>query len=311
MLQQTGFGSHFGSRERLRKKRDRGLVQKPSSRPDYLLARPAAATVAPVTVRCAVVPIAGLGTRMLPATRAVPKALLPLVDRPVVELVIEELTAAGMEHFVLVAGRGAPAVRTHFQDDRAVEVVVQPEPLGLGDAVARGAGVVDGPIAVAVGDALVEGTATRRLIEGFERSGAAVAMAVEAVAPERVGRYGIVAPAGVGDPIPVAGIVEKPMPAVAPSNLAVAGRWVLSAEAAQSLASTPPDHGGEVQLTDAIARLCEDGARVVAVALQPGERRLDLGDPEGYASAFVERALADPRFGERLRAGLRADVAPR
>ena len=248
---------------------------------------------------------------MLPATRAVPKALLPLVDRPVVELVIEELAAAGIERFVLVAGRDAAAVRTHFAGDPAVEVVVQPEPRGLGDAVARGAEAIDGPFAVAVGDALVDAAATRRLIEAFERSDAVVAMAVEPVDSEHVGRYGIVAPAGDGDPIPVAGIVEKPTPAEAPSNLAVAGRWVLAARAAEVLASTPPGHGGEVQLTDAIARLCDDGARVVAVPLGPGERRLDLGDPEGYAGAFVERALADPRFGERLRARLRADGALR
>jgi UTP--glucose-1-phosphate uridylyltransferase len=202
-------------------------------------------------------------------------------------------------------------VRAHFAGDPAVEVVVQAEPRGLGDAVARGAEAAGGPIAVAVGDALVDAGATRRLIEAFERSGAAVAMAVEPVAPERVDRYGIVAPAGEGDPIPVAGIIEKPAPAVAPSNLAVAGRWVLSAEAAEGLAATPPGRDGEVQLTDAIARLCEDGARVVAVALGPGERRVDVGDPEGYATAFVERALADPRFGEHLRARLRAGDARR
>jgi UTP--glucose-1-phosphate uridylyltransferase len=263
-----------------------------------------------VTVRCAVVPIAGLGTRMLPATRAVPKALLPLVDRPVVELVIDELAAAGIERFVLVAGRDAAAVRAHFEGDPAVEVVVQPEPLGLGDAVRRGAEVADGPILVAVGDALVDGTATKRLIEAFERSGAEAAMAVEAVAPERVGRYGIVAFSGDRDPITVTGIVEKPEPGTAPSNLAVAGRWALAPGAAELLASTPPGHGGELQLTDAIARLCEAGARVVAVRLGTGERRLDVGDPEGYATAFVERALADPRFGERLRTRLQGDGAP-
>jgi UTP--glucose-1-phosphate uridylyltransferase len=260
-----------------------------------------ATTVAAVSVRCAVVPIAGLGTRMLPATRAVPKALLPLVDRPVVELVLEELAAAGLERFVLVAGRDAEAVRTHFAGDPAVDVVVQPEPLGLGDAVARGAAAVDGAFVVAVGDALVSAEAVRRMIDAFEGAAAAAGMVVEAVDPERVGRYGIVAPAGEGDPIRVVGIVEKPAPAEAPSNLAVAGRWVLSAGAARELASTRPGHGGELQLTDAIARLCERGEPVLAVALGPGQRRLDVGDPEGYAAAFVERALADPRFGDRLR----------
>jgi UTP--glucose-1-phosphate uridylyltransferase len=263
-----------------------------------------------VTVRHAVVPIAGLGTRMLPATRAVPKALLPLVDRPVVELVIEELAAAGIEHFVLVAGRDAAAVRAHFAGDAAVDVVVQPEPRGLGDAVAWGAEAIDGPFAVAVGDALVEGTLMSRLIDGFTRSDASAAVAVERVAPDRVGRYGIIAPGGDGDPIPVAGIIEKPALADAPSNLAVAGRYVLGSGVAATLRSTPPGHAGEVQLTDAIARLCQDGARVVAVPLAAGERRFDVGDPEGYAGAFVERALADPRFGARLRERLRGNGAP-
>jgi UTP--glucose-1-phosphate uridylyltransferase len=262
-----------------------------------------------VTVRHAVVPVAGLGTRMLPATRAVPKALLPLVDRPVVELVLEELAAAGIERFVLVAGRDAAAIRAHFADDDAVEVVVQPEPRGLGDAVAWGAEAVDGPVAVAVGDALVGGELMQRLVDAFTRADAAAALAVEPVARDRVGHYGIIAPAGDGDPIPVAGIVEKPDPADAPSNLAVAGRWVLAAGAAATLRATPPGHGGEVQLTDAIERLCRDGRRVVAVPLAPGERRLDVGDPEGYAGAFVERALADPRFGARLRERMRSDGA--
>jgi UTP--glucose-1-phosphate uridylyltransferase len=275
------------------------------------LFRALAASLRAVSVRCAVVPVAGLGTRMLPATRAVPKALLPLVDRPVIELVLEELAAAGIDRFVLVAGRDAEALRAHFADEAKVTVVVQPQPRGLGDAVAHGAAGLDQPFAVAVGDALVTPAATRRLIDGFDRAGATAAVAVEEVAPERVGQYGIVVPAGVADPIPLAGLVEKPDPAAAPSRLAIAGRYVLAPAVAAVLRDTPPGRGGEVQLTDAIDRLCRDGATVVAVQLADGERRIDVGEPEGYATAFVERALADPRFGDRVRARVLRDGAPR
>jgi UTP--glucose-1-phosphate uridylyltransferase len=253
----------------------------------------------------AVIPVAGLGSRLLPATRAVPKALLPLVDRPVVELVVEELAAAGIERFVLVAGRDAEAIRRHFEASGAVEVVVQPEPLGLGDAVLHGASAVEGPFVVALGDALVGAQVVARLIDGYVGAGAEAAVAVEPVPLERVEHYGIAVPAlelgGRAGPIPLAGLVEKPAPAAAPSRLAVAGRYVLSGAVIETLRVTPPGRGGEVQLTDALDRHCRDGGVVVAVSLLPGERRIDVGDPEGYASAFVERALADARFGARLR----------
>src|SRR4051794_13797773 len=134
----------------------------------------------------AVVPVAGLGTRMLPATRAVPKALLPLVDRPGAELVLEELAAAGVERLVLVAGRDADALRRHFDGNDAVEVVVQEEPRGLGHAVVRGAEAVDGAFAVALGDALVDHAVMARLVDGYLRSHAGAAVAVEGVEPDRV-----------------------------------------------------------------------------------------------------------------------------
>ena len=254
-----------------------------------------------MSVRDAVIPVAGLGTRMLPATRAVPKALLPLVDRPVVDLIVEELAAAGIERFVLVAGRDADSFRAHFSDREGVEVVLQLEPRGLGDAVARGGEVLEGPFAVAVGDALVDGGLMTRLIDGYVRTGADAAVAVETVPLDQVARYGVVAPAGDGELIRVAGLVEKPEPSAAPSRLAVAGRYVLSPAVVDTLRHTPPGRGGEVRLTDAIDRHCRSGGGVVAVPLAGSERRIDVGEPEGYAAAFVERALADPRFGARLR----------
>jgi UTP--glucose-1-phosphate uridylyltransferase len=255
----------------------------------------------------AVIPVAGLGSRLLPATRAVPKALLPLVDRPLVELVVEGLAGAGIERFVLVAGRDAEAIRRHFDADDAVEVVVQPQQLGLGDAVLQGASAVEGPFVVALGDALVGAQVVVRLIDGYVGAGAEGAVAVEPVPLSLVGRYGVAVPAGGGGgegqvgPIALAGLVEKPAPATAPSRLAVAGRYVLSPAVIETLRATPPGRDGEVQLTDALDRHCRGSGVVVAVPLLPGERRIDVGDPEGYASAFVERALGDPRFGAQLR----------
>jgi UTP--glucose-1-phosphate uridylyltransferase len=257
-----------------------------------------------VTVRDAVVPIAGLGTRLLPATRAVPKALLPLVDRPVIELVVEELAAAGIERAVLVTGHGGDAVLAHLAGGGTsgleIESMTQPEPLGLGDAVLRGGEAVTGrPFAVALGDALIDGALTRRLLDAFDSSDAVAAVGVQEVPPELVDRYGIVEADESGT---VRALVEKPAPDEAPGNLAVAGRYVLAPEALEALRDTTSGRGGEVQLTDGLQRLCAGGTRVVAVRLEPGERRLDVGDAEGYATAFVERALADPRFGARLRA---------
>lgn len=256
-------------------------------------------------IRTAVVPVAGRGTRLLPATRAVPKALLPIVDRPLIDLVIEELTQAGIDRVVLVVGELRGALERHLaENEGGVDVVFadQPEPLGLGDAVLCGAEEArDEPFVVALGDALIDAGGrpaglAARLIAAYERSGAAAAVAVHEVAPEAVRRYGIVDAERSVDGAMARGLVEKPDPADAPSRLAVAARYVLGPAAVDALRDQGAGYGGEIQLTDALARV-----PVVAVALADDERRLDAGDPEGYAEAFVTRALADPRFGADLR----------
>jgi UTP--glucose-1-phosphate uridylyltransferase len=256
-------------------------------------------------VTVAVVPIAGRGTRLLPATRAVPKALLPLVDRPVIDLVLEELSDNGIRKVVLVVGEMREAIEAHV-DSGSLEIawVDQPEPLGLGDAVARGAeAVADEPFVVALGDALIDASGQparliSRLLDSFaQRADTAAALAVESVEPDQTSSYGIVdCPPEGGE---VMGLVEKPDPAKAPSNLAVAGRYVI---APGVLPAISPGRDGEVQLTDALNSMCNAGRRLVAVPLEPGERRLDVGDAYGYAAAFVDRALHDPRFGFELRA---------
>lgn len=253
-------------------------------------------------VATAVVPVAGRGTRMGPATRAVPKAMLTLGDRPVIGHLVDELRAAGMTRIVLVTGAGGEPIRAHFAGEGDVAFAEQAQPRGLGDAVLAAESAVDGPFVVALGDALLDPAAVRVAVDAFEARGAAGAVVVEEVPAEAVGRYGIVAPAegagagdaaGTRDVLPLRDVVEKPAPGEAPSRLAVAGRYVLSAAIFALLRETPPDASGEVQLTDALRRLDP----LLGVRLPPGVRRRDTGSPAGLALAVVDWALAQPELG--------------
>jgi UTP--glucose-1-phosphate uridylyltransferase len=233
---------------------------------------------------------------MGPATRVIPKAMLTLGDRPVIQHVVEELRTAGVGRIVLVTGAGGDLVRAHFAADDDVAFAEQAEPRGLGDAVLAAEGTVDGPFVVALGDSLVSPEVVRALVDTFERSRAAGAVAIEEVPAEAVERYGIVAPAeepaaeAAPAVLPLRDIVEKPSPADAPSRLAVVGRYVVSPEIFDVLRETPPGAGGEVQLTDALRRL----RPLIGVPLPGGTRRRDTGSPEGLALAVVEWALGRP-----------------
>jgi UTP--glucose-1-phosphate uridylyltransferase len=256
-----------------------------------------------VAITTAVVPVAGLATRLRPLSRGVPKGLLPVAGRPVVQHIVDELAACGIERVVLVTGRGRAAFAAHFADSHGPEVVCvdQPEPLGLGDAILRAAPVLDGPFVIALGDALLgrgaPAHAVRRLAAAVE-GGAAAAVAVEEVAADATRHYGVVAPGGEGDPFPVAGVVEKPAPEAAPSRLAIAGRYAATPALLDAVRDAPRGSGGEVGLAEALSAL--DG--VVGVRLAPGEERLDVGTVPGYCAAFVEYALSDPELGPALRA---------
>jgi UTP--glucose-1-phosphate uridylyltransferase len=257
----------------------------------------------PVPITTAVVPVAGLATRLRPLSRGVPKGLLPVAGRPVVEHIVAELAACGIERVVLVTGRGRAAFAAHFADARGPEMVCvdQPSPLGLGDAILRAAPLIDGPFVIALGDALLGRGAPARVVERLAaavEAGAGAAVAVEEVAAEDTGRYGIVAPAGEGDPFPIAGVVEKPAPQAAPSRLAVAGRYAATPALLDALRAAAPDAGGELQVADALNALDV----VVGVRLAPGEERLDVGTVPGYCAAFVEFALSDAELGPALRA---------
>jgi UTP--glucose-1-phosphate uridylyltransferase len=280
-----------------------------------------------VATTTAVVPVAGLATRLRPLSLGVPKALLPVAGRPVIRHIVGELAACGIERVVLVTGGGREGFEAQFADTRGPEILYaeQPQPLGLGDAILRAAPHLEaGSFAIALGDALLGRGAPARVLERLGeavREGASAAVAVEDVALEDTSRYGIVVPAGGADPLgpatghgidvaaddgaepfPIAGVVEKPAPEAAPSRLAIAGRYVATPALLDALREVRPGAGGEIQLADALAAL--DG--VVGVRLRPGEERLDVGNVPGYCAAFVEYALSDSELGPALRARARA-----
>jgi UTP--glucose-1-phosphate uridylyltransferase len=279
----------------------------------------------------AIVPVAGLGTRLLPATKSQPKEMLPVVGKPVVQYVVEELAAAGIERVLFVTGRGKSSIEDHFDPDAelirtlresgreellarldyermGVEFLYtrQPQPLGLGDAVLRGAAFAERTFALALGDSILgrdsRSRVLARMADEMEARGAACALAVEPVPREQTRLRGIVAPADddPGAVFALSGMVEKPAPADAPSDLAVAARYVLSPSIFSALRREEPDARGELQLTDAIAALIAEGEKVIAVRLPEGERRYDVGTVEGYCRTFIALALADPDFGAGL-----------
>lgn len=279
------------------------------------------------SVRKVVLPVAGLGTRMLPATRVLPKEMLPVVDKPIVQYAVEEAFAAGIEEVVLVTGRGKTLIEDHF--DRAVELFEmlarrgreaelealrrdtptpgrlvytrQQEPRGLGHAVWCARHLVGRePFAVMLVDDLIDAPVPclAQMLEVHRRTGGNV-LAVMEVPAEHTGRYGIVDPGSDdGRVVEVRGLVEKPRPETAPSRLAVIGRYVLLPEVMDELARHEVGAGGEIQLTDAMARLV---GRQPFHGLRFEGRRFDCGDKLGYLEAVVALAARRPELGPALR----------
>ena len=267
----------------------------------------------------AVGPVAGLGTRLRPLTRALPKELLPVARAPVIEHVVRELADAGFERVVLVTRKGQQAIVDHLDglEDLPCDVMAvrQAEPRGLGDAIAcaRAALPDDVPFAVALGDTLVESgpAVMKRLVAAAEGAHADIAIALEHVEGDEISRYGVAAPdprvvAGNGA-IPLRGVVEKPAAEDAPSDLAIASRYILPFSIFDALARVQPGHGGELQLTDALQLLIDEGARAVGVPLRDGETRHDVGSLESYTAAFLRYALLDPELGPVVKEQLAGD----
>ncbi len=286
------------------------------------------------SVSKAVIPVAGLGTRMLPVTAAQPKEMLPIGGKPIVQHVVEEMARSGVRDVLFVTGRGKAPIENHFDPDPALIETLrrakrdaamrsldfarlgmnilytrQPAPRGLGDAILHGEAFVGGePFIVALGDSIIGARADsevcRRMARALLDRGADVAVAVQQVEADRARFYGVVQPAAGGDVFPVRTIVEKPAPGSAPSRLAVAGRYVFSPSIFGAIRGMAPDAGGEVQITDAIRAVARGGGRVIGVRLQPGEERYDIGNMASYYETFLKFALADPEHGERLRSHL-------
>lgn len=279
-------------------------------------------------VRTAVIPAGGLGTRFLPFSRSVPKELLPLVDVPVIDVVVSECAASGIERVVLVTAPGKESLAAYFQpsprvearlraegraaelaalrrpQELAVEVVVQAEPKGNGHAVlvARDA-IGDEPFAMLWADDIVVGPtpALRQLIAARERLGGSIAGAARVPRAETP-RYGIFAGAAERGAFRVTGMVEKPAPESAPSDLASVHGYVLEPEIFDLLASQRAGRGGEIWLVDAVNALA---ARRPVWAVELEGRRYDAGDRAGYVSAFIDHALARDDVGPALRDHLR------
>ncbi len=293
-----------------------------------------------MSVDFAVVPVAGRGTRLLPLAKSQPKEMLPVGRKPVVQYVVEELARCGIGRLLFVTGPGKAAIENHFDIDSELiehlratgkeellrELAFEREELeyfytrqrrqlGLGHAVLCARPVVgDQAFVVALGDSIIglhaQSQVVRTMIERFESSRADAVIALQEVPQSDVVHYGIAEPKdGEGEVFELADLIEKPSVDEAPSNLAVAARYVFSPAIFDCLEKTQPGKGNEIQLTDAIRMLIRNGRKVLGVRLTPEEPRFDIGSFESYFRTFIEFALADPQYGPALRTRMKELLA--
>jgi UTP--glucose-1-phosphate uridylyltransferase len=281
----------------------------------------------------AVIPAAGAGTRLLPATKAQPKEMLPILDTPAIQYVVQEAVDAGIRDILIVTGRDKRAIEDHFDRSPELEAhlerrgdgaalaavrqleemarihyVRQPTQAGLGDAIAKAEAFVGGePFAVLLGDTVLEAEVPviRQLVEAHREHGTPV-LAVEEVAPEKVQRYGVVegGPLGGGF-LRVGRLVEKPLAGESDSTLAIAGRYILTPGVFEALRETKPGRNNEIQLTDALVRMLAD-TPIVAVTIRG--RRFDIGTKEDYLRTLLAFALKREGYRDIVRSALEEDL---
>ncbi len=276
-------------------------------------------------VRKAVIPVAGLGTRLLPVTKSVPKELLPIVDVPAIQVIVEECMASGIEEVIFITGRGKGAIEDHFDFSYELENILesrgkskeleavkkasnlirtitvrQKKPLGLGHAILQAKDVIgDEPFLVVLPDDIISADppCAKQLIDVYDKYGEGVVSILQ-VADDEVSRYGIIdGETWEDDLVRVRVMVEKPAPAESPSNLAIIGRYILPPEIFTYLEETEVGAGGEIQLTDALQRLARERA---LIGYKFTGRRHDTGDRFGYLTANIDAALRRPDLSKKL-----------
>ncbi|NEW05450.1 UTP--glucose-1-phosphate uridylyltransferase GalU [Paenibacillus sp. SYP-B3998] len=280
-------------------------------------------------IRKAIIPAAGLGTRFLPATKAQPKEMLPIVDKPAIQYIVEEAIESGIEDIIIVTGRNKRAIEDHFDKSVELEMMLeekgslqlleivqavsnladvhyirQKQPLGLGHAILCARKFIgDEPFAVLLGDDILQSSppGLKQMIDVYDKTQSSV-IAVQEVPWEDVSKYGIVSPIESFEGYKLIGdLVEKPDRDQAPSNLAVIGRYIITPEIFQILESQEPGRGGEIQLTDAL-RVLNMQQEMVAYLMQA--KRYDVGDKLGYIEATIELALQRPDLQDQVKAYL-------
>ena len=284
-------------------------------------------------VNKAVIPVAGMGTRLLPVTKSQPKEMLPLGRKPCVQYIVEELAQEGIKEFLFITGSNKRSIEDHFDVDQLLRTKLQAagqnerldslrfeemninlyysrqkKPAGLGDAVSYGQGFSSNqPVVVALGDAVIESDnrsnpLLRRMIKLYEEKEPAFVVAVRKVKEEDVSKYGIIDILENEEGLyEVKGLVEKPAIHEAPSNYAIAARYIFSPEIFDFLDKTLAGTGGEIQLTDAMQTMIKHGYKAYAVPLADNELRHDLGTFESYYKSFIKFALKDKEYGYRVR----------
>ena len=277
----------------------------------------------------AIIPAAGYGTRMLPFAKSVPKEMLPLVNKPVIQYVVEEALEAGIEEILIVLSEGKEAIKEHFSSNKKleklfadrslppelaalkkisntakIEYIYQSQPRGLGDAVKIAADFAgDSPVAILLGDTVMETPVTKMLVDKYLENGNCSSIALEKVPPEKISRYGIAGGTEIGENCwKLDALVEKPSIADAPGDLAVAARYLLNPGIFRELSESKPGLNGEIQLTDAIGRLLK---KETVFGYKISGRRFDAGTPAGFIMTNVELGLQNPEYAEILKEKLR------
>jgi UTP--glucose-1-phosphate uridylyltransferase len=283
-------------------------------------------------IRKAVIPVAGLGTRFLPATKAIPKEMLTIVDRPTIQYIVEEVVASGIEEVILITSAGKSAIENHFDYNYELDTILrqknkhelreelartsglidvvsvrQKEPLGLGHAIWMARKVIgDEPFLVLLGDDLVRSRipCCRQMINLYEKVNESI-VAIQRVPMDQTHQYGIIEgeKTDFERTVKVKRMVEKPAPGTSSSDMAIIGRYLLMPDIFEALGKTTPGHGGEIQLTDALQSLADQRGMY---AYEFKGKRYDAGDKLGYLKAIIDIALDHPTLGEPLRDHLKS-----